>query len=105
MGVAFLTRKGASVARERPTASDVSQIPAVLDIRPERDGRERVDGLTRAQAHALRRCAPLTSADFKEHRRAVQQHMLSLRHVLARGAGDGGTSPARSVPPTLTRHD
>jgi hypothetical protein len=42
------------------------------------------------------RCAPPTSADFKEHRRDVQQHRLSLRHVLARDAGDGGTSLAWS---------
>jgi hypothetical protein len=90
--VAFLTRKGATVARERPTASDVSLIPAALDVRPQRGGSDRPDTLTSAQAHALRRCAPLTRADFKARGREVQQRRLSLRQILARDAGDSGTS-------------
>jgi len=31
-------------------------------------GRSRADGLSAAQAHALLRCAPLTSAEFKAQR-------------------------------------
>ena len=45
------------------------------------------DGLTRAESHALSRCAPLTPAEFKERRRAADQGLLSLRGVLA---GDKG---------------
>jgi hypothetical protein len=80
------------VARERPTASDVSQIPAVLDVRPVRGAPDRPDALTQAQAHALRRCAPLTSADFKARGHEVRRRGLSLRQILARGAGDDATS-------------
>ena len=57
------------MARKRPTVSDVSQIPA--DLEPSRavpGGPDGVDGLSHAQARALRRCTPLTSAEFKAHR-------------------------------------
>ena len=43
------------------------------------------DGLTRAQAHALSRCAPLTPEEFKTRRRAAEQGMLSLRGLLNHG--------------------
>lgn len=59
------------MARKRPTVSDVSQIPADLGAsRAVRGGRNGVDGLSQAQARALRRCTPLTSAEFKAHREA-----------------------------------
>ena len=65
------TRKGAIVARKRPTVSDVPQIPASPEAsRPARDQHGGVDGLSHAQVHALRRCTPLTSAEFKAHREA-----------------------------------
>jgi hypothetical protein len=91
-----MTRKGATVARERPTASDVSQMPTALDGRPRHGGSDRPDTLTQAQAQAqaqaLRRCAPLTRADFKARGRQVQQRTLSLRQILARDAAGSGTS-------------
>jgi hypothetical protein len=63
------TRKGAIVARKRPTVSDVSQIPVDLEaLRPLRGRPEGVEGLSHAQVRALRRCTPLTSAEFKAHR-------------------------------------
>jgi hypothetical protein len=105
--VAFLTPKGASVARERPTASDVSPLSTVLDVRPARGGPDRPDALTHAQARALRRCAPLTSADFNVRGREVQQRTLSLRQFLARGGGatnTGATADSRR-PWARTHHD
>jgi len=45
------------VARERPVASNDQQSDVPLSIPPRRPRRE---GLTRAEAHALTRCAPLT---------------------------------------------
>jgi len=45
------------VARERPAASNDQQVDVPLSIPPRRPHRE---GLTRAEAHALTRCAPLT---------------------------------------------
>lgn len=58
-------RKGANVAHERPTASDGQQGPGLPE--PPRVVPRRPDGaagLSRAQARALRRCTPLTSADL-----------------------------------------
>jgi len=52
------------VARERPTASNVSPLMTGLD------GGIRITGpqkMTRAQASALRRSAPLTHAMLQEH--------------------------------------
>jgi hypothetical protein len=40
------------------------------------------DGLTRAQARALSRCAPLTPAEFKARSRMVDQGIASLSTVL-----------------------
>jgi hypothetical protein len=58
------------VARQRPTASDV----APPDPTPlERAGVHDPLGLTRAQAHSLRRCAPLTPAQFKTRGVAEQE--------------------------------
>ncbi|HEV7885101.1 MAG TPA: hypothetical protein VGO81_16125 [Solirubrobacteraceae bacterium] len=49
-------------------------------------GRERGDfdarlGLTRAEAHALRRSAPLTPAQFKELRRLAEHGVNPLRRI------------------------
>jgi hypothetical protein len=51
-----------------------------------RQGRERGDsdarlGLTRAEAHALRRSAPLTPAQFKELRRLAEHGVNPLRRI------------------------
>jgi len=57
------------VARKRPTASDVSPVPANLDAaHPVSGVPDRADGLSHAQARALLRCTPLTSADFGAER-------------------------------------
>ena len=54
------------MARKRPTASDVPQIPADPQaIHRVRDAAGRVVALSHAQARALRRCTPLTSAEFE----------------------------------------
>jgi hypothetical protein len=37
-------------------------------------------GMTRAQAHALRRCAPLTPAQFKAKSRLADLGINPLRH-------------------------
>jgi len=66
------------VARKRPTASDA--------VRPDLTLLKRVAvtdplGLTRAQAHSLRRCAPLTPAQFKSLGRLADQGVSPLRDV------------------------
>jgi hypothetical protein len=65
------------VARERPTASNV--------VPPTRRITEREDvawsALTRAEAHALRRSAPLTPAQFKRLRRLAEKGEDPLRHL------------------------
>jgi len=63
--------KGPIVARLRPNASDVvvPQDPRGLVKAPRTTEAE----LTRAQAHALRRCAPLTAAQFKARRLFADQ--------------------------------
>jgi hypothetical protein len=38
-------------------------------------------GLTRAEAHALRRCAPLTPVQFKDFGRLVERGVTPLRHL------------------------
>ena len=40
--------------------------------------------LTRAEARALSRCAPLTPAEFKAHGRVAEQSVDPLRTVLTR---------------------
>jgi len=69
--------KGASVARKRPTASDVSlsltdagaSDRAGLAAEPDPDP----GALTPAQTRALRRCAPLNSSEFEAQRLVVAQ--------------------------------
>jgi len=77
------------VARKRPTASDAPQIPVVppasprVVTEPDRD-----DALTHAQTRALRRCAPLNTAEFKAQRLVVaQQHRFSVQRILRRTSG------------------
>jgi hypothetical protein len=38
-------------------------------------------GLTRAEAHALRRSAPLTPSQFKQLRRLAEHGVNPLRHI------------------------
>jgi hypothetical protein len=47
------------------------------------------DNLTRAEARALSRCAPLTPAEFKAHGRDAEQSVDPLRTVLT---GFGGAA-------------
>jgi hypothetical protein len=65
------------VARERPTASTV--IPPIQTLRNADDGEPL--GLTRAEAHALLRCAPLTPTQFKALGRLAEQGVNPLRHL------------------------
>jgi hypothetical protein len=46
-----------------------------------------LDGLTPAQAHALSRSAPLTPAQFKQHRRHVEQRSAPLPVLLDDASG------------------
>jgi hypothetical protein len=62
------------------------QRPTTANVAPQRGSRERGDsaarlGLTRAEAHALRRSAPLTPAQFKELRRLAEHGVNPLRHI------------------------
>ena len=93
LAATFSNGKGARVARKRPTASDVPQSPAHASASssavavPDGD-----DALTHAQMRALRRCAPLNTAEFKAQRLVVaQQHRFSVQRILRR-------SPARRDP-------
>lgn len=56
------------MARKRPTASNDQPMLVALD-----GGRVAADGplLTRAEARALRRSAPLTNSQLKDHLKAV----------------------------------
>ena len=79
-------RKGPSVEPVRPRASD--------DVSPDtRDARESArrgeSGLTRAQAHALRRCEPLAPAHFKAKRLVAEQGISPLRPRDDAGASRG----------------
>ena len=76
-------RKGPIVARKRPTASEEPDVHAV---------RLRAAGnvLTRAEARALSRSAPLTKDEFKAHGRRAEQPVEPLRVVLEQRAGPSG---------------
>ena len=74
------------MARKRPNASDVPQIPVDPSASPrvvtDPDGD---DALTHAQTRALRRCAPLNTAEFRAQRLVVaQQHRFSVQRILRR---------------------
>jgi len=84
------------VARERPTASDVQQTLAEIDraivgvAGPARGAPDDDGGvLSHAQMRALRRCAPLTRAEFKEHRQLAQKRKLSLSRIRDADVDDG----------------
>ena len=53
---------------------------------PDSERRDAGEGLTRAQARAQSRCAPLTPAEFRERRRMVEQGLAPLSGVFAEGA-------------------
>ena len=62
------------------------QEPATPRVAPPKDSRERRGsdaalGLTRAEARALRRSAPLTPVQFKELRRRAEHGVSPLRHL------------------------
>jgi len=69
----------------RPTAFRRAATSEERAPAPAADARAQdpADGLTRAEARALSRCAPLTPAEFKERRQAADQGLVSLRGVLA----------------------
>ncbi len=77
------------MARERPIASDVLQSPARPDASPS-VGVPGADGLTYAQAHALRRCARLSKADVQ-----AQKDLLAQRHSAVAGDIPDDALPAR----------
>ena len=76
------------MARKRPIASDVPQIPAHPSAAPRVvTDPDRNDALTHAQTHALRRCAPLNTDELKAHRLVVaQQHRFSVQRILRRSS-------------------
>ena len=93
------------MARKRPTASDASQIPANADpattggARPGRAG-----ALTEAQSQALRRCAPLSPAEFKAQREVIaQQHRWAVMRILRRADAPESLAGARRLPRTRPR--
>jgi hypothetical protein len=65
------------VARKRPTGSD--DVPT---HRPAASGQSAPDALTRAQARALSRSAPLTPSEFKAMRRVAEQRVDPLPVLL-----------------------
>ena len=65
------------MARERPTASNA--VPPAEVTTPERTRDGDPAGLTRAEARALRRSAPLTPAQFKAMQRRAEQGLHPLR--------------------------
>jgi serine/threonine-protein kinase RsbW/stage II sporulation protein AB (anti-sigma F factor) len=94
-GLPLLHLKGAIVARERPTASEDQTRVSVRDL----PGREQTDALTRAQARALSRCAPLRRpappaavSVHSAHWRAAADpdHVGELRRQVASFASNAG---------------
>jgi hypothetical protein len=75
-GLTSGTERGPIVARERPTASKA--VPPV-DANPERTRGGGPAQLTRAEARALQRSAPLTPAQFKTLRHRAEQGFNPLR--------------------------
>ena len=62
------------------------QGPATTRVAPPEDRRERGRsgapvGLTRAEAHALRRSARLTPAQFRQQRGLAEDEASPLRHI------------------------
>ena len=65
------------MARMRPSASDVSPAP----ITDERTKPAAWAALTRAEAHALRRSAPLTPEQFKALRKLAERGVNPFRRI------------------------
>jgi predicted nuclease with RNAse H fold len=64
----------------------MQQEPATAKVAPMNDSQKRRQpdafvGLTRAEAHALRRSAPLTPAQFRQLRLLAEQGVSPLRHL------------------------
>lgn len=76
-----------ATASRGPAHSEQQHVLGPTDPRP----REPRGDMTRAQAKALSRCAPLTPGEFKARRLAAEQGLVSLRGVLDEGPG-GPTS-------------
>jgi len=76
-----------AAASRRPAYSEQQPMLGPTDPRP----RKPREDLTRAQAKALSRCAPLTPGEFKARRLAAEQGLVSLRGVLDEGP-EGPTS-------------
>ena len=76
------------MARKRPTASAVPQISTNGSALPRADAEpDGDDALTQAQTRALRRCAPLSTSEFKAQRLVVaQQHRFSVQRILRRSS-------------------
>jgi hypothetical protein len=71
-------RKGEAMTQQGTRAANVPPLTGSRE-RGDFDGARL--GLTRAEAHALRRSAPLTPAQFKELRRLAEHGINPLRHV------------------------
>jgi hypothetical protein len=82
------------VAHERPTASDVPR-PRLTSLD---DGVRDTDQLrlTRAQAHALRRSAPLTHANLQEHFKVLMAAGPRVADAQDRDASDRPSLPTLS---------
>ena len=74
-----------ALAFRRTTASDQ---PACGP--PGSDAEQPRENLTRAQARALSRCAPLTPDEFKAHRRVADKGLLPLPAVLPEPVDERG---------------
>jgi hypothetical protein len=68
------------VARKRPIASNVTPPVPLVPPGPPDSGAPVDFGLTRSQAHAQRRCEPLTRAQFKAKGRRAEQWINPLPH-------------------------
>ena len=76
----FQSRGDLLVERKRPTASD-----DVPNRQPNPDRLAAPDVLTRAEARALSRSAPLTPSEFKAKRRVAEQRIDPLPTLLQGG--------------------
>ena len=79
------------MARQRPTASDESQ----GHVR-RADAGAIPGALTRAEARAHSRIAPLTPAEFKARRKVAAQLVDPLPMLLDRDQRDGSSNQARA---------
>ena len=72
---------------KQPTAPGMAPVSAIQRPSGGRTAgpRTAVDGLTRAQARALSRCAPLKPADFKTSRTVADQGLVPLRGLRDEG--------------------